>query len=180
MTDNSNSMEVLVVTMVLGLCVLVSYFYIFAVKLYANYFTHPFWMGIPKSVVRILLPLQGLAALGFLVAIGSWIKNHPNGGVMGRNPVALPLTIGVFLATATVWPVAVYHKVHWLTVASLVGTAAASIAMLAGSIEEKDPRWWIVLGLVALSSVTVLGDGVLWNAKYVSALMYDPKFFEQW
>lgn len=173
-------LELLAVTLILGVCVLVSYSYVFGVKLSANYFTHPFWMGIPESVVRVLLPLQILAALGFLVAVGTWIKEPPTGGVMGRDPIGLPLTVAIFLTTAVVWPIAVYYKVHWLAIVSLLGTAIASITMLAGSIEENNPRWWIVLGLLKLSLVTVLGDGVVWNAKYVSTLLYQRKFFDQW
>lgn len=173
-------LALLITTIFLGTCVLTSYVFIFGYKMYDNYMTHLFWMDIPTTVVKTLIPLQFLACIGFIIAISSWIINPPKGGVMGRNLIVLPLTVGAFLITSAVWPIAVYYKIHWLTVSTLIGTAISSIVMLAGSIEEENPRWWIVLGLIALSTVTVLTDGVIWNAKYISKLSYDPAFFKQW
>ena len=64
---------------------------------------------------------------------------------------------------------ATYYKINWLIILSLITTAIASILLLAGTIEEKkdDIRWYKVLGLLSLCLVTVLADGVLWNANYL-------------
>jgi len=66
-----------------------------------------------------------------------------------------------------IWPYAVNKKIHWLVVFSLIITAISSILMLAGSIEEDNPRTIIVVGLLFLCIITVLGDAVLWNANYI-------------
>ena len=70
------------------------------------------------------------------------------------------------------WPYATYYKQPIIVVASLVCTAIASILLLAGSIESDQPKWYIVLGLILLSIVTVLGDGVVWNANYIYKQLY--------
>ena len=78
-------------------------------------------------------------------------------------------TLILFLISATIWPIATYYKIHWLIILSLITTAIASILLLAGTIEEKkdDIRWYKVLGMLSLCLVTVLADGVLWNANYL-------------
>lgn len=162
----------LIVTIVLGLTVLVSYYIVFIhLNTPHNYLTHPFWFGIPKNIVIILVFFQTLAVVGFLMAMITWIIDPPEGGVMGSH-IALPLTISVFLITASIWPFAVHYDIPWLVVVSLIGTAICSIVLLAGSIEETNQRWWVVLGFILLSIVTVIGDGVLWNANYIKLKLY--------
>ena len=158
----------LMVTLVGGILVLVSYIIVFGRLTPGNYFTHPFWYDIKADVIKVLLVFQSLAAIGFLTAISSWIINPPSNGLMGRSG-ALSSTLGVFLATAALWPWMVHMNYPALTVGSLLGTAAASIALLAGAIEEDNPKWWIVWGTLQLSACTVLGDGVMWNAKYIKS-----------
>ena len=78
----------------------------------------------------------------------------------------------LFLISASIWPVATYYKINWLVVLSLITTAFASILLLAGTIEEEkeDIKWYKVLGMLSLCLVTVLADGVLWNANYIKNL----------
>lgn len=129
-----------------------------------NYFTNYFWFGINENIVKILTFFQLFAIIGFLIAVISWIKTPPKGGIMEKY---LFITIFIFLFSALLWPYAVNKKIHWLVVFSLIITAISSILMFAGSIEEDNPRTIIVIGLLFLCIITVLGDAVLWNANYI-------------
>ena len=162
--------SLLVILIVGGLGVLLSYMYVFLKLCPANYITHPFWFGIPPVIVRILCVFQIFAALGFLLSAVSWIHEPPKEGVMGR-PWALLSTLLVFFLGSILWPFATHFKLSSLAVGSLVAVALSSIVLLAGSIEEQNPRWWIVLGWILFSIVTVLCDGILWNARYIKTLV---------
>jgi hypothetical protein len=151
----------------LGFIVLLFY-YIFLIKdSKYDYVTHPFWFNMNVDVVRMLIFFQLFAVIGFIFTVTSWIINPPSQGIVNGNNLFYILSI--FLISAAIWPVATYYKIHWLVIISLVITAISSIFLLAGTIEEKshDVRWYKVLGMLCLCLVTVLGDGVLWNANYI-------------
>ena len=160
----------LVTTIVGGLGVLTSYGVVFGKLIPGqSYATHPFWLGLDKNFVSFLIMLQVLAVFGFITSVGTWILDPPEGGILSSSSRAwlLPLTLAVFLASATIWAPATFYKLKWLAVFSLITTATSSILLLAGSVEEDVPRWWVVLGLLFLNIVTVLADGVIWNARYI-------------
>jgi hypothetical protein len=106
------------------------------------------------------------AMIGFLVSVGSWLLDPPKKGIMSGNN--LFLTLVIFFVTAILWPIATYYECGWLVVANLVLTAVASILLLAGSVEEKNIKPYRVFGLLCLCITTVLGDGVIWNANYIT------------
>ena len=54
-----------------------------------------------------------------------------------------------------------------LTSGSLIVTALCSILLLAGQLESQEPSWYATLGLLLFCLVTVLGDGVGWNARFL-------------
>jgi hypothetical protein len=175
-------MEVLpfLFTILLGIGVLIAYYVVLGKWVpSSSYRCHPFWLGISENNVNMLSFFQLLAVGGFLTASMSWLVTPPKGGVMD-GPLAFPLTICVFLISAIGWPLATYYKYKWLTVTSLISTAVASVVLLAGSIEEEEPRWYVILGWLLLSLVTVLGDGVVWNAKYIQTLQNNPSYFDRW
>jgi uncharacterized membrane protein YesL len=151
---------------------IISYYAVFF-KLYKSnsksYATHEFWFGMNETFVRILIIFQVLAAIGFITAISSWIKNPPNSGIMSIKYV-LFVTLLIFFIGSIIWPFAVYYKKHIIVVGSVVFVALSSILLLAGSIEEKNSRWYVILGLLALCLVTVLADAILWNANYIIKL----------
>jgi hypothetical protein len=150
---------------VFGLLVLVSYgLYLKNTVPNTNYFNNQYWFGMPENLVKILTFFQILAVVGFIVAISSWIMNPPTKGIMSKY---LFITLLFFFISAALWAYAVNKDITWLVISSLIVTAICSILMLAGSIEENNPRIHIVLGLLFLCIVTVLGDGVLWNANYI-------------
>lgn len=164
----------LVTMVVLGLLVLLSYLWVFLVLEPGNYFSHPYWLDLPRAIIGILVAFQLLAVVGFITAVTSWVITPPQGGLVGSSSFALPLILAVFLIFSLTWAPAVFYKKRWLVVLSLVGTAMASIVLLVGSVEEDKPRWWIVCGFLLLCHVTVLTDAILWNAKYISRAKMDP------
>ena len=163
----------IIILALLGLSVLISYYIVLGkwIKTTSNYSNHPFWFGLDKNVVNILIIFQILAVTGFLVGVGSWLKNPPVGGIMSRQN-ALFLTLAAFFISAALWPFTTYYNKTILTVLVLVITAISCILLLAGSVEETKPRWYIFLGFLFLCITTVLGDGVIWNAKYIISRIY--------
>jgi len=160
---------------IVGALVLVSYYVVFG-HLYrsrgTSYATHDFWFGIDETFVKILIAFQIAAVVGFLVAITMWFVQPPEGGIMGR-PSILFLTLLVFLLASICWPFATYYKSPVLVVGSLLLAAIASILLLAGSVQEDKTRVPVMLGLLFFSIVTVLADGVLWNANYIYRIIHD-------
>ena len=156
--------EILILSL-FGILVLVSYgTYLKTTLPNRNYFTNQDWYGMPENIVKVLTFFQLLAVIGFIVAILSWIMKPPTEGIMSNY---LFVTLLFFFISAALWAFAVNKDINWLVISSLIVTAICSILMLAGSIEENNPRIHIVLGLLFLCIVTVLGDGVLWNANYI-------------
>ena len=157
-----NWLQILVLA-ILGVSVLLSY-YIFLKtdEKYEGYLDHPFWFGIQKNVVILLMIFQILAVFGFLISIGP-----PKTGAVKDDNLFYALLL--FFISAIIWPIATKYNQYVISVISVVFTAAASIWLLAGSIEEEDNdlKFYRVLGLLLLSIVTVLGDAVLWNANYI-------------
>jgi hypothetical protein len=155
-----------------ALGLMVSYYIVFF-KLYKStsksYSTHEFWFGMNEKFVNILIYLQLLAAVGFIVSISSWIKEPPKGGIMGKKHYIF-FTLLIFFIGSIIWPFAVFYKKPIIAVTSLIFVAISSILLLAGSIEEKNSRWYVILGLMCVCLVTVLGDSVLWNANYISKI----------
>jgi hypothetical protein len=153
-----------------GILVLTSY-YIFLIKdSKFGYINHPFWFGLPENIIKIMVVFQILAMIGFLTAVISWIRYPPKQGIMYKNN--LFYTLILFLLSASIWPIATHYKIHWAAVLSIILTAISSILLLAGSIEEKkeDIKSYKVIGIIFLCIVTVLCDGVIWNANYIKQI----------
>ena len=153
------------VLVILGILVLVTYYFYLLKDSTKGYLDHPFWFDTPQDVVKVLIVFQILAVIGFIVAIGSWLVTPPKTGIMKDN--MLFFTLCLFLISAIIWPLATYYDYPVTVVVSLILTAIASILLLAGTIEEENVQWYRVLGILCLCITTVLGDGVLWNANYI-------------
>jgi hypothetical protein len=163
----------LVVLLVMGAVLAASYALLAWRKGSATgYIGSPLWLGMERSTVIMLVFLQALAAVGFLSAVLTWVFfAPPSGGVLSYHPAVLPVVLGVFLASSAAWAFLMSaddpNKIA--VSASLVVTAVASIVLVAGAAEETRPRWWVVGGTLLLALVTVLGDGVAWNARWLMA-----------
>lgn len=162
----------LVVVVVGGACVIASYAMLAQTSAGdRGYIDSPLWLDAGRDTVIALVALQALAAVGFLAAVGTWIFGKPpTGGLMAR-PAALPVTLAVFMVFSALWAFflawgAAFKGVVALT---LIAVALASVALLAGAAEETKPRWWVVLGLLLLSTTTVLSDAVAWNSRFLAS-----------
>ena len=155
-----------IILFILGLCVLISYYIVF-IKLFKSkktYVKHEFWFGMDENIVKILALFQIFAVFGFIRSVSHLVINIPKKGILSKY---LFIILFVFFTSAIIWPFATFYKKHTLVIISLIFTAISSILLLAGSIEDDNQEWDIVLGLFLLSIVTVLGDGVMWNANYI-------------
>ena len=162
-------LTLIIILAILGISVLLSY-YIILGKIHSDsYFSHPLWFGINSDITKMLTIFQIFAAIGFIIGVVAWFKTPPKTGIMA-NEYVLFTTICLFFLSSTSWSFAVYYKVEWLVILSLIITSICSILLLAGSIEDVDAKWYIVLGFMLLCITTVLGDGVLWNANYIKRL----------
>lgn len=161
----------LIVGSVLGVGLMLAYFVVF-VKLMPgqSYIQHPAWLGTPTPIIKMLIGFQVMAAVGFIAAIVSWIACPPIGGIASNG--RLPWIVVLFVTSAIIWPIALYYKVNWLVILSLISTAIGSILLLIGAVCEDSPRWWVVIGFLMLNIVTVLADGVMWNALFIHSLSH--------
>ena len=160
----------LVVLSLLSIVVLSSYYFYLIKDSTTGYINHPFWFGMSPTIIKMLMVFQAFAIIGFLTTIINWIQYPPKEGIMHDNN--LFYTISLFLISAAIWPVATQYKIHFLAISSIILTAIASILLLAGTVEERkeDIKWYKILGMLLLCIVTVLVDGVLWNANYIKQL----------
>ena len=117
-------------------------------------------------VIKMFIVFQVFAVIGFLVAIHYYYFNQASSGILSYKH-GLSGILLLFFISAIIWPFATYFKWHWLVTGSLVTTAIATILFLAGSVEDKSGKWYVVLGLIFLNITTVLGDAVSWNAHYI-------------
>lgn len=161
-------MQPLEIAILVCLCIVVlTVYYLYLIKdSTSDFISHPFWFDMNKDVIKIIMFFQIFAVIGFITAVYSWIQNPPEKGIMKGS--MLFFTLALFLLSAAAWPVVTYYKMPIASVSCIILTALASILLLAGSIqEEENVKWYRVLGLLFLCSVTVLGDGVLWNLNYI-------------
>jgi len=165
--DQKAALAVLIVG---GTGVVASYVYLMVTHHHqTSYVDSPLWLGMPRSVVIPITILQVIAAIGFLAAVCTWLFDAPpKEGLMSRTG-ALATTLAVFFAASVGWAALMSRRNPpvWAVSLCLIAAAASSIAMLAGAAEESKPRWWVTLGLLVFCLVTVLADGVLWNARFI-------------
>ena len=67
----------LIILTILGLFVLISYYFYLIKDSTSGYIDHKFWFGIPPNIVKMLIIFQIFAVIGFLTTIISWIQYPP-------------------------------------------------------------------------------------------------------
>lgn len=150
-----------------GLLVLASYVWV-GVKSTGGLLGNPWWLRFPRGLVIGILSLQALAVAGFLTVAARLVFFKPPTSTFLAKPGAMPAVFGVFLASAALWAVSMQLKwPKWVVSASLVATAVATIALLAGVAEEESVDPYAFFGALSLAVITVLCDGVAWNARFI-------------
>jgi hypothetical protein len=164
-----NILEIITLA-IFGILVLISYYIYLKDENSTSYLDNKYWFNLDKNIINILVFFQILAIIGFLTAIISWLITPPNGGTFASSQWFLFSFILVFFIFSAIWSFAVYYNIVYFTILSLIIVAIMSILLLAISVEETTPRWYITLGLIFLCITTVLGDGIIWNANYIKQM----------
>lgn len=147
-----------------------------------DYVGSRFWVGIPRATATALVPMQLLAAVGFLafVPFATGIAGRaPRTGILSyAEGYASTALFAVFFAASIAWPYAARSyldekAVGAATAADLLGAvfplvvaAVCALLFTAGAF-EGDMHPVSVVGVLLFSTVVVLADGVGWNAKLI-------------
>ena len=171
---------------VLGACVLVSYVVVignafggFALQEpSASYFDSPWWAGMPPATARMLTVIQLPAGVGALVWYQWAFGDDPVVSAHRHLPRLRDLLVTTFLVASLLWAPLSYRALQFKTlgsavlpVASLAISAVCSILALAFTFETGPPPA-PTLGILALSMVVVLVDGVGWSAALLYRTIY--------
>jgi len=141
--------------------------------------TYDHWLQIPNDTRYMFYALQLLAAIGFITwTIHYCTRPEPyKSGLFSYSRAFVPILITVLLLSAIGWSIGtVLHArrpnkgTAALTSGSLIVTALCSLLLLAGQLESETPVWYAILGLLLFCLVTVLGDGVGWNSRFLLGL----------
>ena len=182
---DADSIIYLFFVILLGTLVPVSYAMIiynvsglFPVESTSSYLNSPYWLSIPKGVRKWLVPLQLLAACGY-IAHHIWIaSNLQTLTTFFRNRWLLVFNPIVLIVTSSLWPLATYYAITRprkftpvvIACIALWSTAACGILNLVGTVMEYAP-WYIVLGNTMFCIVVVLADGIGWAWVCISEYM---------
>ena len=164
-----------IITVIGGMLVLLSYYLVFRGSK-RGYLDSKYWLGQPKSVVKVLFILQLVSVIGFFLFMatpGGWLfGDTPRGGVLGNSTVFALVLATFFIASAS-WAFLAKKGLDGSKiaaigcVASLIISAICAILFVAGAVEEAKSRWYVVLGTILFAMTIVLSDGVAWNAKFI-------------
>jgi hypothetical protein len=156
------------VVSLLGLIVLVTYYICFTrLQEPSSYASHPMWFDMPKAYIYLCIVLQIAAVIGFFVFFIDLVRHPSTRGILSYvDGYAPTIILATFLISSIVWPIATTYKYKTASVLSLVIAAIASLLLLAGVTEDRKPLS-VVIATVIFCIVTVLQDGVIWNANYL-------------
>ena len=164
-----------------GICVISAYYLVFKDET-GSYTDSRFWIGIPPANASSIIPLQALAAIGyvlFILGLAGHIGKRPTAGILSysNGTVGIWLIVAFSLAS-TLWPFATRWYLDGeagaaraiFPVSTLLVAAIAAILMVAGAF-EGDMHWISTLGILMFANVVVLADAVGWNAKLLQPLL---------
>lgn len=178
-------------TAIIGSVLVISaYIIVFGNETATSYTQSRFWVNIRQDTAASLVPLQLLAAFGFITfvieACGVITPDaEPKQGVLTYT-YALTICLAAFTLSSALWPFAARSYLDHrdtrilaganvaantseklaatLTATCLVIAAISAIVMTAGAF-EGDMRPQAVIGVLFFANVVVLADGVGWNSK---------------
>ena len=161
-----------------GLAILISYVLVLGNALgtfpldahSGDYFSSPYWLGLPRSTGIALTVLQLMAACGYAVWL-FWIASAPplETSLLKTRTVRLFLT-HTFLIASVLWPYAVYYFFQDRSMARAIMAcvplwiASIAVILLVGGTFEAAAPPLPTLGILFLALVVVLVDGVGWSA----------------
>lgn len=167
------NIPLLVIIVVLGLSVLASYIPI------ARSFCPDYWAGITRPHREVVVyGAMVAAAVGFLLWAFHYVQRRPESRTNGifKGRFSLEALVIVALLGSIMWSVVVFLSVtryptsralKYLTSASLIVVAVASLLLLAGTFEDGVSPTYALAGIISFSCCTVLIDGVGWNSRWI-------------
>tara|TARA_A100001015_G_scaffold237898_1_gene270619 strand:- start:6695 stop:7246 length:552 start_codon:yes stop_codon:yes gene_type:complete len=174
------------VSTLLGSSITISYFLVFTNVSNSFYFDgyvpsyieSPYWFGLSKNNVYVITSFQLLAALGYIMWI-FWICFETDfGSSILRFRWTRSFTLTAFLLSSTLWPYAAYYYMLYRTIGRSIlccgclwVASISVIIMLAGTF-EANPPFYATLGILLLSNVVVLADGIGWSAICIQNALY--------
>lgn len=178
---HSSDVASLIVAITGGLLVVCAYIYVFKNER-EGYVNSRFWIGIPPSTASAIIPLQVIAAIGFILFVlyaTGILDTKPTTGVLSYlNGYSTTILLLIFFASSVAWPITARYyldkkQIHeantghlLLVVTPLVAASISSVLFTAGAF-EADMHPVAVVGILMFSAVVVLADGVGWNAKLI-------------
>ena len=156
---------------IVGSILLYVYYTIFS-KESGGYINSRFWVGIPKSLVKLIVTIQFISLIGFILAYFT-----PSGLIFGdSNNSNTTILTTIFLLAIIAWAFLVKRSFKHkrlldisFTVISLVLAGLINIVLLLDAIESKNTITAIGLQLLALT--TVLSDGIIWNSMFIKYIV---------
>ena len=144
-----------------------------------SYIDSPYWLGISKNNIYVIIGFQVLAAIGYIMWI-IWLCTETNYGTsILRFRWVRSLLVSSFLLSSALWPFSAYYYLispslsrSLLCCSSLWISALSVILMLAGTFEADSPAY-ATIGILFLSTVVVLADGVGWSARCIQDSIYN-------
>lgn len=163
------------ISLFFGLVVIYSYYDVFSYEK-QHYIESRFWLGLKPDSVKIIIPFQILAMIGFITFIYYCLKEEtqPKKGILTYlNGNFLALLLFIFFISSTFWT---YTTKFYLDKnifsfrnaifpsLTLIVSAICAILMTAGAFEANMKKEAII-SVLLFSFVVVLIDGVGWNSK---------------
>ena len=156
---------------ILGGLILISYYIKF--KDSGSYTTSKYWYGIKPNIVKFIIPIQLLSAIGGLYWVYQIRKNKPNSGLLtyklfGESVSEILIT--VFTLASLLWPWTLPDPKNIKLGNALFNTSAlwvaatAAILAIAGTFENSNSSEYQILAIILFSITIVLVDGIGWSA----------------
>ena len=168
----------------LAITILILYFYVFKIKENQSYFKSKYWLGISKNLIKSLIPLQILAAIGAIVWYTNIRNNPPDIGLLSyklfNNPM-YDLLVLLFLFGSILWPLSllqnklIENKTIFKSLLSCFGlfiAAIAGILLQAGTFEANNISPSTIISITLFNTTIILSDGIGWCARLLYQTLY--------
>jgi branched-subunit amino acid transport protein AzlD len=143
-----------------------------------SYFESPYWMGIPPRSAVAVTFLQPVAVAGYLMWVGWLHSEEPRALGMLTQNVAI-LLLRLFLLSSSIWPFFTFLSIKnpqsvgmaILCCVPLWISAICIVLLVAFTFEAFAPPI-PTLGILFLSQIVVMADGIGWSAACLQKVIH--------
>lgn len=143
-----------------------------------GYLESPFWLSLPRASIVAVVVFQGFAAVGYLMWFFSMLYERPTRGLLQDSRWLMVSNI-LFLVPSILWPFPAYRLLHDLSMANAILSSACLwiaalgvILMVGGTFEDERKSPVATIGILLLSTVVIVADGIGWSATAIYAALY--------